>query len=155
MLCHVMLSGMRAYLTWGIGYGKKVIAQKNAQMDANIDKIKIKKLPKLEIPVCEIVSNKRALKHLRGEFAGIVLQNCAKGEVAASLILGVTKGKIVIGHGKAGGLVKAEKFAEAEVNKVIREQNLKLEATYFRMSARAPSQKDKFGCTIVALILEQ
>jgi pyruvoyl-dependent arginine decarboxylase (PvlArgDC) len=37
----------KAYLTWGIGYGKsKTIAETNAQRDANISKIKIKQIAK-------------------------------------------------------------------------------------------------------------
>ncbi len=145
---------MKAYLTWGIGYGKsRELAEINAQADANLDKIKIGKLTKLEIPKCEVVENKKALLELKGSFFGIVLQNCKKGEVAASLVLGLTEEKIIIGHGKAGGLVKAEREAEFEVKKAIQEQKLALDGIDYHIAADAPAKKDTFGCAIVALIL--
>jgi len=145
---------MKAYLTWGIGYGKsRELAEINSQRDANLDKIKIGKLTKLEIPKCEVVENKKVLTELKGSFFGIVLQNCKKGEVAASLVLNVTDEKIIIGHGKAGGLVKAEREAEFEVKKAVTEQNLNPEGIDYRISADAPAKKDTFGCAIVALIL--
>ena len=145
---------MKAYLTWGIGFGKsRELAEINAQADANLDKIKIGKLTKLEIPKCEIVEDKKQLARLKGNFSGIVLQNCKKGEVAASLVLGLAENKIIIGHGKAGGLVKAEREAEFEVKKAIREQKLILDGIDYHIAADAPAKKDTYGCAIVALIL--
>jgi len=142
---------MKAYLTWGVGFGKgKILAQTNAQLDASLDKIKIKKLEKLEIPKCEIIKNKKELAKLRGDFSGIVLQNCAKGEVAASLVLGLAEDKIIIGHGKAGSLAKAERIAEYEVKKAINEQSSGLD---YHIASVAPSKKGEYGCAIVALVL--
>ena len=143
---------MKAYLTYGVGHGSKVIAMQNAQADANINKIKINKLPKLEIPKCEVIEDKTELARLKGEFPGIVLQNCQKGEVAASLVLGVTESKIIIGHGKAGGLVKAERIAEFEVRQAIREQQLELDGIDYHIAADATSMKNQFSCAIVALV---
>jgi hypothetical protein len=144
---------MKAYLTWGIGYGSKVIAIKNARASAGIDKIKIKKLEKLEIEKCEIVEDKRFLQELKGEFAGIVLQNCKKGEVAAALVLSVTKDKIVIGHGKAGGAIKAERIANFEVKKIIEKQKLISKGIDYHLVASAPPVKNKYSCAIAALVL--
>ncbi len=145
---------VKSYLTWGIGYGKsRELAEINAQADANLDKIKIGKLTRLEIPKCEVVENKKALRELKGSFFGIVLQNCKKGEVAASLVLSVMGEKIIIGHGKAGGLVKAEREAEFEVKKAAKEQNLTSDGIDYHIAADAPAKKDTFGCAIVALIL--
>lgn len=145
---------MKAILTWGIGYGKsRELAETNAQLNARLDKIKIKKLLALETPKCEVIEDKKVLEKLKGEFPGIVLQNCQKGEVAASLVLGITEGKILIGHGKAGGLVKAERQAEFEVKKAIREQKLELEGLDYHISARAQPKKNEHSCAIVALII--
>ena len=146
---------MKAYLTWGVGYGSKVLAMKNAQAAAGVDKIKIKKLESLQIPKCEVIEDKLALKKLKGEFSGIVLQNAQKGEVAAALLLEVTEDKIVIGHGKAGGLVKAERMAEAEIKKTLKEQNLKSEGINYHIAADAQPKKGEYSCAIVALVLAE
>ena len=145
---------MKAILTWGVGYGKsRELAEANAQLDANISKIKINKLPKLEIPKCEILENKHLLTKLKGNHSGIVLQNCKKGEVAVSLVLSVMTDKILIGHGKAGGLAKAEREAEFEIKKAIQAQELSPEGIDYHIAADATAKKDTFGCAIVALIL--
>jgi len=144
---------MKAYLTWGVGYGTKVIAMQNAQAAANIGNIKIKKLEKLEIPKCEVIESKKELGKLKGEHSGIVLQNCAKGEVAAALALAVADGKILIGHGKAGGLVKAERLADADMNKSMRDQKLTSEGINYHIAADAQPVKNQFSCAIVALVL--
>ena len=144
---------MKAYLTWGVGYGSKVIAMKNAQTSAGIDKIKINKLPKLEIERCKIIENKKALSKIKGEHEGIVLQNCSKGQVAASLVLGLTEKQIIIGHGKAGGLIKAERIAEGKVKKIIKDKNLKIEGINYHIGAAIGPPKKTYGCAIVALVL--
>ncbi|MEM2874107.1 MAG: hypothetical protein QW063_01485 [Candidatus Nanoarchaeia archaeon] len=147
---------MKAYLTWGVGYGKsRELAEANAQADANLDKIKINKLKKLEIPRCKIIEDKKQLTKLKGNFFGIVLQNCQKGEVAAALVLGITADKIVIGHGKAGGAIKAERIANIEMRKVIEKQELKFEGINYHIVADAPAKKDIYSCAIVALVLEE
>jgi hypothetical protein len=145
---------MRAYLTWGTGSSKsKVLAMRNAAASAGIDKIKIKKLDKLEIPVTTVTENKKVLAKLKGEFSGIVLQNCAKGEVASALVLEVTGDKIVIGHGKAGGAIKAERLAKAEVKSAVQKENLKSEGINYHIVADALSSKGEYSCAIVALVL--
>ena len=102
---------MKSILTYGIGYGKsRELAEINAQLDARVDKIKIKKLDKLEIPRGDLVESKKELEKLKGEFSGIVLQNCAKSDVFSCLAFGITEDKIFIGKGKAAGN-KAEKEA--------------------------------------------
>jgi pyruvoyl-dependent arginine decarboxylase (PvlArgDC) len=145
---------MKAYLTWGVGYSKsKVLAIENAKSAAGISKIKVSKLPNLEMPKCEVSESKRELSKLKGEHSGIVLQNCAKGEVAASLVLGVTEKKIAIGHGKAGGPIKAERLAVAEMESSMKGQNLKSEGINYHIAADIKAPKDNYGCAIVALVL--
>ncbi|MBS3065139.1 MAG: hypothetical protein J4451_01425 [DPANN group archaeon] len=39
---------MKAYITWGVGYGPKILAQKNAQSDAHTEKIKFRRLESFE-----------------------------------------------------------------------------------------------------------
>ena len=56
---------MKALITYGIGYGKsRELAEANAQLDARVDKIKIKKLDKLEIPRCDLIESKKELAKL-------------------------------------------------------------------------------------------
>ncbi|MEM4714113.1 MAG: hypothetical protein QXQ79_01040 [Candidatus Nanoarchaeia archaeon] len=147
---------MQAYLTWGIGFGKhKELAQINAQLDARLDKIKVEKLEKLEIPLCNVYENKKELENLKGNYKGIVLQNCAKGEVASALVLCFCENKIIIGHGKAGGAIKAENIAKFKAFKLLTDQKLKenMEQRII-ITAHAPPQKDTYGCAIVALIFK-
>ncbi len=140
---------MKAILTYGIGYGKsRELAEANAQLDANIDKIKIKKLEKLEIEKCDFITNKKELKKLKGDFKGIVLQNCAKSDVISVLAFGLTEDKIFIGKGKAAGN-KAEEQATYEAKKAAGDSLESLQ----HIAARADYQKDRYGCAIVALIL--
>lgn len=139
---------MKAFITWGIGYGKgRVLAEANAQLDASIDKVKIAKLEKLEIPRCEIIENKKELSNLKGDFAGIVLQNCAKSDVFSALAFGITEDTIFIGKGKAAG-GKAEKEAIFEAKKAAGD---KLESLQ-QIVAKTPYKKDMYGCAIVALV---
>ena len=139
---------MKAYITWGTGYGKgRVLAEANAQLDAGIDKIRILKLDKLEILRCEIVENKKELSKLKGDFTGIILQNCAKSDVFSALAFGITEDKIFIGKGKAAG-GKAEKEAIFEAKKAAGD---KLESLQ-QIVANAPYKKDQYGCAIVALV---
>lgn len=145
---------MKAYLTWGVGQSKsKVLAMQNAQASASINKIKINKLDKLEIEKCDVIESKKELAKLRGEHFGIVLQNCAKGEVASALVVEVTEDKLVIGHGKAGGAIKAERLAQAEVKNTIQKEKLKTEGINYHIVANAQSAKDQYSCAIVALVL--
>ncbi len=140
---------MKALITYGIGYGKsRELAEANAQLDAGIDKIKIKRLDKLEIDRCDLIADKKEFKKLKGDFKGIVLQNCAKSDVISVLAFGITEDKIFIGKGKAAGK-KAEEQATYEAKKAAGE---KLESLQ-HISAKADYQKDKYGCAIVALIL--
>lgn len=144
----------KCYLTWGVGYGKKVIAQKNAQMDANIDKIKINKLPKLEVPRCKIISDRKKLARKKGDFSGIVLQNCAKSPVVSYLSFGITEDKIIIGRSKTAGIRKAEKQATYDAKKSAEKQNLKIESVQHIAATAKPKKKGEYACAIVALILE-
>jgi len=145
---------MKAYLTWGTGASKsKVLAMRNAAAAAGISKIKIRRLDKLEIPLTDISENKAELGKLKGEHSGIVLQNCSKGEVASALVVEVTENKLVIGHGKAGGAIKAERLAQAEVKNAIQKVNLKSEGINYHIVADIKAPKDQFGCAIVALVL--
>ncbi|MEM4247683.1 MAG: hypothetical protein QXH80_00260 [Candidatus Nanoarchaeia archaeon] len=140
---------MKAYLTWGIGYGKsRELAQINAQFDASLDRIKVAKLEKLEIPAGKIIEDKKELAKLKGNFKGIVLQNCAKSDVYSCLAFGITEDKIFVGKGKAAGN-KAEKQAMFEATKAAGD---KLESTR-QIMAFAPYRKDQYGCAIVALVL--
>ena len=140
---------MKTFITYGIGYGKsREMAEINAQLDARVDKIKIKKLEKLEIPRCELVESKKELEKLKGDFSGIVLQNCAKSDVFSCLAFGVTEDKVFIGKGKAAGK-KAEEQAIYEAKKAAGD---KLESLQ-QILAEAPYKKDQYGCAIVALIL--
>ncbi|MGC8885012.1 MAG: hypothetical protein ACP5IJ_00150 [Candidatus Nanoarchaeia archaeon] len=142
---------MKIYLTWGVGYGKsKALAQTNAQLHAVLDKIKITKLEKLEVQASEVLEDKTELSKLKGSFPGIVLQNCAKGEVAAALFLCKVGDKIFIGHGKAGSLAKAYKKANYEVLQAAKDKNVELR---WSIGAHAPPKKDTYGCAIVALVL--
>ena len=60
---------MKAILTYGTGYGKsREMAEINAQLDARVDKIKIRKLDNLEIERCDLSENKKELSKLKGEF---------------------------------------------------------------------------------------
>lgn len=140
---------MKSYLTYGIGYGKsREMAEINAQLDARVDKIKIRKLDKLEVPRCDLVENKRELEKLKGEFSGIILQNCAKSDVFSCLSFGITEDKIFIGKGKAAGK-KAEEQATYEAKRAAGD---KLESLQ-QILAAAPYKKDQYGCAIVAFIL--
>lgn len=140
---------MKAYMTWGIGYGKtREMAEINAQRDANLEKIRISKLDKLEIPRCEIVENKKELSNLKGDFSGIVLQNCAKSDVYSCLAFGLTEDKIFIGKGKAAGK-KAEEQAIYEAKKAA---GADLESIQ-QVMAFAPYKKDFYGCAIVTLVI--
>jgi len=140
---------MKSILTYGIGYGKsREMAEINAQLDARVDKIKIKKLEKLEIPRCELIESKKELEKLKGDFSGIVLQNCAKSDVFSCLAFGITDDRVFIGKGKAAGK-KAEAQAIYEAKKAAGD---KLESLQ-QILAEAPYKKDMYGCAIVALIL--
>jgi len=141
---------MKTFITYGIGYGKsREMAEINAQLDARIDKIKIKKLEKLEIPRGELVESKKELEKLKGDFSGIVLQNCAKSDVFSCLAFGITEDKVFIGKGKAAGK-KAEEQATYEAKKAAGD---KLESLQ-QILAEAPYKKDQYGCAIVALVLK-
>ena len=141
---------MKSILTYGIGYGKsREMAEINAQLDARVDKIKIKKLDKLEIPRGELVESKKELEKLKGDFSGIVLQNCAKSDVFSCLAFGITEDKVFIGKGKAAGK-KAEEQATYEAKKAAGD---KLESLQ-QILAEAPYKKDQYGCAIVALVLK-
>ena len=140
---------MKAILTYGIGYGKsRELAEANAQLDARVDKIKIRKLESLEIPRCALTENKKELAKLKGEFHGIILQNCAKSDVISVLAFGITEDKIFIGKGKAAGK-KAEEQATYEAKRAAGDTLESLQ----HIAARADYQKDRYGCAIVALIL--
>jgi hypothetical protein len=140
---------MDAYLTYGIGYGKsRELAEINAQSDANLGKIKVRKLDELKIQRVKIVENKKELAKLSGEFKGIVLQNCAKSNVYSCLAFGITEDKIFIGKGKAAGN-KAEKQAIFEAKKMAGDELESLQ----QILAFAPYKKDEYGCAIVALVL--
>ena len=141
---------MKTFITYGIGYGKsREMAEINAQLDARIDKIKIKKLEKLEISRGELVESKKELEKLKGDFSGIVLQNCAKSDVFSCLAFGITEDKVFIGKGKAAGK-KAEEQATYEAKKAAGD---KLESLQ-QILAEAPYKKDQYGCAIVALVLK-
>src|SRR3989344_6035703 len=141
---------MKSIITYGIGYGKsREMAEINAQLDARVDKIKIKKLEKLEIPRCELVESKKELEKLKGDFSGIVLQNCAKSDVFSCLAFGITEDKDNIGNCKEPGK-KAEEQATYEAKKAAGD---KLESLQ-QILAEAPYKKDQYGCAIVALILK-
>lgn len=140
---------MKAYITYGIGYGKgRVLAEANAQFNAGINKIKIAKLDKLEIPRCEIIENKKEISNLRGDFKGIVLQNCAKSAVFSALAFGITADEIFIGKGKAAG-GKAEKEAVYEAKQAAGDRLESLQ----QIVANTPYRKDMYGCAIVALVV--
>ena len=140
---------MKALITYGIGYGKsRELAEANAQLDARVDKIKIKKLEKLEITRCDLIESKKELEKLKGEFPGIILQNCAKSDVISVLAFGITEDKIFIGKGKAAGK-KAEEQATYEAKKAAGDSLESLQ----HIAARADYQKDRYGCAIVALIV--
>lgn len=144
---------MKAYITWGIGYGKgRVLAEANAQLDANLDKIKVKKMDKLEILRCDIVENKKVLGKLKGEYKGIVLQNCAKSEVSAVLAFALAGDSIFIGKGKSVSLPKAEKMAIYEARKAAEDKKLEIESVQ-HIAAYAQYKKDQYICAIVALVL--
>jgi len=133
------------YLTWGIGYGSKLLAEKNALRNANISGIEITGLKKLEIPKVRLIDLKTELK---GKASGIILKRCVKGAAAVSLVFGITEDKIYIGKGKAGSLQKAVRKANAEISK-----KLKLEGTQ-QLAASAEAQKGKYSCAVVALIIK-
>jgi len=140
---------MKSIITWGIGYGKtREMAEINAQLDARVDKIRIKKLERLEIPRCDLTENKKELEKLKGVFSGIVLQNCAKSDVFSCLAFGITEDKIFIGKGKAAGK-KAEEQATYEARKAAGDKMESLQ----QILAEAPYKKDMYGCAIVALVL--
>jgi hypothetical protein len=140
---------MKAHITYGVGYGKsRELAQVNAQFDANLGKIKVAKLEKLEIPLYSIIEDKTELSKLKGDFKGIVLQNCAKSDVYSCLAFGITEDKIFIGKGKAAGN-KAEKQAISEAKKAAGHALESLR----QIMAYAPYKKDQYGCAIVALVL--
>src|SRR3990167_2912477 len=113
---------MIAYLTWGVGYGPKILAQKNAQSDAHTEKIKFRRLESFEIPKCEFIESKKEVSNLNGEFEGLVLNNCSKAEVAVAIGFGFIGDKMLIGKGR----------------------NAELEGIKF-LAATAPKIKDKFG----------
>ena|SRR3989344_3635456 len=140
---------MKSILTWGIGYGKsRELAEANAQLDARVDKIKIRKLDKLEIERCNLVENKKDLAKLNGELPGIILQNCAKSDVISVLAFGITEDKIFIGKGKAAGK-KAEEQATHEAKKAAGDSLESLQ----HIAAKAEYKKDIYGCAIVALVV--
>jgi hypothetical protein len=145
---------MKAYITWGVGYGPKILAQKNAQSDAHTEKIKFRRLESFEIPKCEFIESKKELYQLKGEFEGLVLNNCSKAEVAVAIGFGFVGDKILIGKGKGGTISGAEKRALAEINYMAKERNVELEGIKFLATA-APKIKDKFGCAVVALVLKE
>ena len=142
---------MKAYMTWGIGYGKtREMAEINAQRDANLEKIRVSKLDKLEIPRYEIVDDRKFLMKLKGEFPGIVLQNCAKSEVASELIFAITEDKMFIGKGKSTSPLKARKLAHHEAEKAAGGEGIE---SFDGIAAIAPYRKDFYGCAIVALVI--
>ena len=144
---------MKAYITWGVGYGPKILAQKNAQSDAHTEKIKFRRLESFEIPKCEFIESKKELYQLNGEFEGLVLNNCSKAEVAVAIGFGFIGDKMLIGKGKGGTISGAEKRALAEINYMAKERNAELGGIKF-LAAAAPKIKDKFGCAVVALVLK-
>ncbi len=138
-------------MTWGIGYGKtRDMAEINAQLDANLNKIKVRKLDSLAIPKYEVVDNREYLHKLTGEFTGIVLQNCAKSEVASELVFAITEDKMFIGKGKSVSSLKARRLAYYEAEKAAGKDNVE---SYDGLAAIAPYKKDQYGCAIVALVL--
>jgi len=143
---------MKGYLTWGIGYGKsKELAQINAQLAANLDKIKVLKLESLKLGNCEVIEGKERLKELKGSFRGIVLQNCTKGEAAVALVLGALDGQLFIGHGKAGSAAKAEKKAQYNLKLLTSGKEPEQD---WRVVAHAPPIKNNYACAIVAFVVE-
>ena len=144
---------MIAYLTWGVGYGPKILAQKNAQSDAHTEKIKFRRLESFEIPKCEFIESKKELSNLKGEFEGLVLNNCSKADVAVAICFGFFGDKMLIGKGKGGTISGAEKRALGEINYMARERKIELDGVKF-LAAAAPKIKDKFGCAVVALVLK-
>jgi len=138
-------------MTWGIGYGKtRDMAEINAQRDANLEKIKVSKLEKFEIPKYEIVDDRKHLSKLNGDFPGVVLQNCAKSEVVSQLIFAVTEDKIFIGRGKSVSPIKAQRLAHYEAEKAAGKESVE---SFDGLAAIAPYKKDQYGCAIVALVL--
>jgi len=134
------------YLTWGVGYGSKLLAEKNALRKANISKVKIRGLDKLELPRGRFEELK---KELDGEFKGILLKRCVKGETAVALSFGLTKDKIYIGKGRGGSLQKALRKAELELEKLKVDFESKQQ-----LAAHAEAQKGKFSCAVVALLIK-
>ena len=137
---------MKYYLTWGIGHGSKLLAEKNALRRAKILNVNLKGLEKLEIPKANFIELK---KEITGQIKGIILKRCAKGASAVALAFGVTAGKIYVGKGRAGSLQKAIKKAEFELKKF----NKKFESTQ-QIAASAEAQKGKYSCAVVALLIK-
>jgi len=145
---------MKIYLTWGIGYGSKPIAEKNAQLDASINHIETDKLDSLEIERAEVVQSKKELSKLKGKHKGIVLEKCIKGEAAVALALGFSEDKIYLGIGKASSANKALKEAIFEVEKIAREKKIEFEKVE-HLVADASAEKDSYSCAIVGLIINK
>lgn len=133
------------YLTWGVGFGSKLLAEKNALRSAKISNVKLKGLDKLELPKGTFTELKKKLK---GNYKGIILKRCVKGETAAALVFGISSNKIYIGKGKAGSLQKAIKKAENELKKL----NKDFESTQ-QLAAFAEAKKGQYSCAVVALII--
>ena len=140
---------VKYYLTWGIGYGSKLTAEKNALYDANISSLKIKGLDKLEIPIEKFIENKEEVEKLKGGVSGIVLKKCIKGEIGVALAFGITSEKIFIGKGKAGSLKKAIGKAVYDVRKL----NIEFERIQ-DLAANAEAKKGEYSCAVVALIIK-
>lgn len=132
------------YLTWGVGYGSKLLAEKNALRNAKISQVKLEGLKKLELPKAKFVELK---KEISRKAKGIILKRCVKGEAAVALVFGIAEAKIYIGKGKAGSLQKAIKKAEYEI------KNKKLIGTQ-QIAASAEAQKKQYSCAVVALIIK-
>jgi len=136
------------YLTWGVGYGSKLLAEKNALRNANISTIKLKGLDKLEIPKAKFVDDRTAIKKIKGETKGIILKRCVKGEAAVALVFGITADKVYISKGRAGSLQKAINKANYELKKL----NIDFEGTQ-QIAASAEAQKGRYSCAVVALLI--
>lgn len=134
------------YLTWGVGYGSKLLAEKNALRNAKISNVELIGLKKLELPKGRLIELK---KEIKGKASGIVLKRCVKGEAAVALVFGITADKVYIGKGKAGSLQKAIKKAEYELKKLKKE----FEGTQ-QIAASAEAQKGTYSCAVVALLIK-
>ncbi|MBD3262848.1 hypothetical protein GF374_00530 [Candidatus Woesearchaeota archaeon] len=134
------------YFTWGVGYGSKILAEKNALRNAKISSVDLTGLKKLEVPKGNVVELK---KQLKGKAKGIVLKKCVKGEAAVALFLGITADKIYIGKGMGRSLQKAVKKAESELKK----KKIDFEGTQ-EIASSAEAKKGEYSCAVVALLIK-